>query len=481
MTIRQYATCMGETPQRAGIYTRLSYLDDGTEERCERQEADCRELAKRMGWPISEAHVLSDPGRSAWLRSVRRPGWESLIAAIEGGEIDAVIVYHGDRLLRQPWDLEKLIAVAERKQIRVASPTGTRNLDSADDRYILRIEAAGFCRASDDSSRRIRRAHQARTEKGLPRPGGTRAFGFERDNITHRPGEAEIIVEAVDRLFAGATGYAVMKWMNDRCTTTAGNRWRTNVVKDMLMRPRIAGLIEKDGQFYEAAWDPIVDRETWEDLCALLRANGQRHGRYMPPAGESKVRYLLSGIARCGTCGGPMTVQLGHKTGKARRHTYLCGNSGCDYRVGITQAATDRFVTGAALELLGDPDFVGGLSADGDDGGAAEVNTLMTRKAEVEEQLRHLADHPNLRPDLLLSMLESFDRRIAEVRDRMALSTRRRLLLTYAGITREAWKRLPLEVCRSIVTALFAVRVERAGYRGEPFNSDRVVLDPVED
>jgi site-specific DNA recombinase len=472
---------MGDTPQRAGIYTRLSYLDDGTEERCDRQEEDCRELAARLGWSISERHVLTDPGRSAWLRSVRRPGWEALLEAIEAGAVDGVIVYHGDRLLRQPRDLEKLIEVAERKRIRVASPTGTRNLDSADDRYILRIEAAGFCRASDDSSRRIRRAHQARAEKGLPRPGGTRAFGFERDNITHRPDEVEIARDAVDRLFAGAKMYGVVKWANERCTTTTGRRWRTNVFRDMLLRPRMAGLIERDGKLIEAAWEPVIDREMWEDLRALLKANGERHSTYAPPVDEPAVRYLMSSIARCDTCGAALNVQIGHNAGARRRKTYLCSNTGCSYRVGVSVPRLDAFVTGASLELLGDPEFIARVSGPADGGGAAEINALMARKADVEAQLANLVDHPSLRPDLLAASLESFDRRIEEIRGRMAMSARRRLLLTYAGLSGEAWKSLALEVRRSLVAALFKVRVKRAEYRGAAFDPERVLLDPVEE
>lgn len=472
---------MGETPQRAGIYTRLSYLDDGTEERVDRQEEDCRRVADRLSWPISERHVLSDPGRSAWLRSARRPGWEALLAAINTGEVDAVIVYHGDRLVRQPRDLERLIDIAERKRIRIASVTGTRDLDSPDDRYILRIEAAGFCRASDDSSRRIRRAHQARTEKGLPRPGGTRAFGFQRDNITHEQDEVKLVREVVDRLFAGASMYSVMRWMNIQSTTTSGNVWRTNVLKDMLIRPRMAGLIEREGQYHEAAWDPVIDPDAWQDLRALLDANGKRHSSYAPPVGESAVRYLLSGIARCGTCGGAMNVQIGHKAGGAKRLTYLCANSGCDYRVGISVPRLDRFVIGAVLELLNDPDFVAGLSGEGQAGAASEINALTARKMEVEEQLRNLVDHPSLRPELLLASLESFDRRIGEIRDRMAMSARRRLLLQYAGISRERWDGLSLEVRRSIAAGLFRVRVMRSTSRGPGFDPERVKLDPVED
>ena len=90
-----------------------------------------------------------------------------MLQALEAGEIDAIIVYHGDRLMRQPYDLEKLLSVAESKGIRLASPSGVRDLDSPDDRFILRIEVAQACRESDNTSRRVIRALKARAEKGL--------------------------------------------------------------------------------------------------------------------------------------------------------------------------------------------------------------------------------------------------------------------------------------------------------------------------
>jgi DNA invertase Pin-like site-specific DNA recombinase len=471
---------MSDIPQRAGIYTRLSYLDDGTEERCERQEDDCRRLAERLSWPVSEQHVFSDPARSAWRRNRKRPGWDGLLAAIEAGQIDAVIVYHGDRLLRQPRDLEDLLDIAREKSVKLASPSGTRDLANTDDMFILRIEAAQACKASDDSSRRIRRARKAEAERGLPRPGGTRPFGFERDNITHRPDEVALIREAVDRLFAGASTYSVMRWANERSTTTTGRPWRTNVIRDMLLRPRMAGLIERDGRYYEAAWEPVIDREAWEDLRGLLRARAG-HSTYAPPAGESAVRYLLSGLARCDTCKGAMNVQIGHNAGKAKRRTYLCANSGCSYRVGVSVPRLDDFVGGAAVKLLSNPKFLAGLAGRQEPGEAAEINALVERKAQTEEQLRNLADHPNLHPDLLLASLESFDRRIDEIRDRMATTARRKLLLRYAGIAPSAWDDLELGVRRSIIGALFRVRVKRAAHRGADFNTDRVLLDPVED
>lgn len=487
MSAKQHSTyCerMAKTPQSTGIYCRLSYLDDGTEERVDRQEADCRQLGDRLAWPISEKHIFKDPGRSAWQRNRKRPGWDAMLRAIEAGEIDSVIVYHGDRLLRQPHDLEKLISIADSKGIRIASVTGTRNLDSPDDRYILRIEAAGFCRASDDSSRRIRRASDARAAKGLPRPGGTRAFGFERDNTTIRREEAEVIETAAERLLAGQTMYSVVRWANTVSTTSTGRRWRVNVFKDMITRPRIAGLIERDGVLVEAVWKPILPRETWEDVRSLLAERGKANGLYSPPVGESAVRYLLSGIARCGTsgCGSAMLVQVGTHKGGAKRRTYLCSSTGCEYRVGRSVEPLDAYVVGRVLHVLNDPDFIAGLYADGGGTGvAAEISALERRKAETKEQLENLADYPEIDAAMVAKSLASFDRRITELRAQRAATARQRLLARMAGMTREQWEAEPLDVQRATVAALFKVTVLRARRKGSGFDPESVDLVPVED
>lgn len=165
-SVKTYTVGMGE---RAAIYTRLSWAPDGSVEKVDRQEDDCRDLASRIGWTVSERHVYKqDNHASAWKRDRKRPGWEAMLKAVEAGEIDSIIVYHGDRLIRQPWDLELLLRLAEDRRIHLASVSGVRDLSSTDDQFVLRIEAAQACKSSADTSRRVKRGWQARAKKGLP-------------------------------------------------------------------------------------------------------------------------------------------------------------------------------------------------------------------------------------------------------------------------------------------------------------------------
>src|SRR5688500_14593223 len=101
----------------ACAYTRLSYAADGSLEKTDRQEVDCRELGRRLGWEI--AQVYCDPSKSAWRRGVVRPDWEEMLTDIEAGRWQRVIVYHGDRLIRQPRDLERLLSIADDRQLEL--------------------------------------------------------------------------------------------------------------------------------------------------------------------------------------------------------------------------------------------------------------------------------------------------------------------------------------------------------------------------
>jgi site-specific DNA recombinase len=465
---------MADTPRKAGIYTRLSYAPDGSEEKVDRQEADCRQLANRLAWPISEDYVASDNNRSAWQRNRKRPGWDRLLAAIESGEIDALIVYHGDRLIRQPYDLEKLITVADAKGVRIASVSGTRNLDNPDDRYILRIEAAGACRASDDTSRRVKRGLDAMRSKGIPRAGGRRPFGYARNLIDQEPAEAEQLREAVERLLAGQSIYGVVAWLNEVSTTTTGGEWKPKTLKNLLRSPRIMGMAEFEGTLIPGAWEPIVDRATWEDIQHLLDELAAAN----PYQGQER-RYLLSGWAQCAAGHPPGTKPSGGRNRKTAR-LYHCRAKGCPQWVARNVEHLDAYVEGRVLQALHDPELMEGLIASDRPDVAGKIAELERRKRRAREQLENLADQDeDVDAGLVALSLASFDRKIEALRTQGAASARQRLLAKMAGISRQAWDATPLDVRAATVQALFRVTVLPATWRGPGFRAESVRLEPV--
>ena len=476
-------------PKRAGVYCRLSYAPDGSIEKVDRQEDDCRALGGRLDWPISEVHIYKDNSRSAWQRDRKRPHWDAMLKAIDDGEIDAIIVYHGDRLIRQPWDLEKLIGIADSKGVRIASPSGTRNLDSAEDRFILRIEAAQACRESDNISRRVNRGLEAAAKKGVGRSGGKRPFGYgvptgetrtkvDRETGEERqvpvydtdqlvPEEAAVLREVVQRLLvAGQTKAGVVRWLRERGTlTTMGNPFDARGLDHLLQSPRIAGLIEHNGVLYPAKWPAIIDRETWEDLQAYYERSAEIH-----PYQGNRRKHLLTGIAECVNCSHTVRQKPSGGRNRPASRLYHCWNKDCPKGVSRSQEHLDAYVTGRVLRLLNDDEFAAELHAvEGEPQAGAEIAVLQRRKEETRAKLQEIADHPDVDPAVLALSLASFDRKISQLRAQMATTARRRLLLRMVGVTKEAWEAEPIDIQAATVQALFRVVILPASWRGPGF------------
>lgn len=478
---------MSDQVRSAAIYCRLSYAPDGSLEKVERQDADCRQLADRLAWPVDERHVYHDNSRSAWQRNRKRPGWDRLLQAIEAREVDGVLVYHGDRLIRQPWDLELLLKLADDRRVRLASPSGVRDLMSEDDRFILRIEAAQACKQSADTSRRVRRGWQARAEAGRPIGGGKRPFGFGvptgevgktgrplYDTTRVVPEEADVLHEAAHRLMAGQTQGGVLRWMNEVSKTSQGKPWTGKSLKNLLVSPRIAGLIDHNGTLHKAVWEPILTLEEWEDVKLLLQQSAARHGY----TGRER-KYLLSGTALCSGCMvGMRTKPSGGRNRKTAR-LYHCWTKDCPAPVGRNVELLDRYVSGRVVGRLADPELMDRVLAP-DPGVAAEVVALERRRAELKAKFAKLIDHPDLDPEVMADQLSEFTRRIQELRSRHAATGRQRLLARMAGITPQGWEATPLDLRAETVKALFRVVVLPARRRGPGFDPASVLLDPIE-
>jgi len=100
--------------RRVVLYTRISKDREGAGLGVERQRADCLELAERLGWSVVGHHSYND--LSAYTGKAR-PGYKALLADIDSGRADAVLVWHTDRLHRSPVELEAYIERCEKQGV----------------------------------------------------------------------------------------------------------------------------------------------------------------------------------------------------------------------------------------------------------------------------------------------------------------------------------------------------------------------------
>ncbi|MEU0535655.1 recombinase family protein [Amycolatopsis tolypomycina] len=373
-------------------YGRLSRVPEtGELEKIDTQWADNRKVIDRVGACLGEE--LSD-GLSAWKRSVRRPGWQRLLERVESGESDGIVVWHTDRLFRQPRDLEKLIELGERG-FKVYSAHGERDLADPDDRFIMRIEVAHAARSSDDTSRRIKRRFATFREQGR-QTGGPRAFGFGGKDQTWKPGkgqtkadrpmvsadlvarERQAISDAARDILTGVSiNEIARRWNKAGLRTVAGREWVPVTVRATLTRSTLGGVIEHQGRpVGRLAGDPILDQRTYERLRALFA--GRKRGRVV---GE---RYVGTGILRCGLCNTKLSAHRQSEKNAypdgTTRATYFCNKArrGCG-RVYADVRSVDRELRIFVLRRLSDSRHAAAV--------AAARSQVAERLAEVNEEI----------------------------------------------------------------------------------------------
>jgi site-specific DNA recombinase len=89
-------------------------------------------------WTVDE--VISDAGHSA--KSLARPGMQRLIAMVETGQVNTVIVYKLDRLTRSVADLDRLVKLFERKGVALVSLQESLDATTATGRLMMNLLAS---------------------------------------------------------------------------------------------------------------------------------------------------------------------------------------------------------------------------------------------------------------------------------------------------------------------------------------------------
>ena len=456
-------------PVIAAIYCRISLAKMGDRTKVDDQEAQCREVCRQRGWAVGE--VYKDSSRSAWQRNRKRDGWDALLEDAKTGRFGAIVSYWGDRLVRQPRDLEDLLDLRDIRQITVASVAGQYDFGNKDHRMMMRWEVARACNESDTISQRVSNHHALRRERGLVRAGGAggRAYGFATDGVTQVPEECEIIREMAARVLRGETVGSIARGVSAcGARTPTGRPFSHGTLKKMLMRPRYAGLMP-DGES-KGAWEPVLDRQTWERVGLMLETKA---GTFDYASNARK--WMLSGIATCGSCGEPLQVNSSKGRGGGRYVSgYMC-RTGCR-KVYRSAQHLDVYVSARVVRLLNDPRQPEGEARLADT--APEWTALSAERAETESLLADFGKSVGMARTLATRIAE-IDARMAELREREAGDARSRLLGQYRGITAAQFADLPLDVRRALVAASYRVTVLPASGRGPGFRPQDVRLDPA--
>ena len=309
---------------KVAIYTRISDDTEGLAKGVQRQEQDCRALAKRRRWDVFEP-VRQDNDISAFSTKVVRPAFESLLNDLRSGAIDGVVTWDLDRFARQPSDLERAIRLFDdRPALVFATVQSDIDLSTPDGRTMARVMVTFANKSSMDTSRRLRRKHQEMAEQGRI-VGSHRPFGYEDDKVTIRETEAILIRQAASDILSGIGTHAIARrWNESGVKTPQGNTWVQTVVRNMMLSPRMAGYrvhhkkiaLDQNGRPVMAQRPAILDVATWDAVSAVIEDPTKR-GNHVHRGGRKR---LLAGLVRCGLC----SVQMSGARRRQKGHSSLC-------------------------------------------------------------------------------------------------------------------------------------------------------------
>ncbi|WP_406442730.1 recombinase family protein [Streptomyces sp. NBC_01613] len=476
--------------RRAAIYCRISQDRGGAGLGVARQEEDCRALCARMGWDVVAVHTDNDVSAYS---GAPRPAWQELLAAVNRGEVDAIAVWHVDRLTRSPRELEDVIDLADRRGVELATVSGEIDLATPTGRMVARMLGAAARHEAEHKAERQKRQRRQAAEAGRIAGGGKRPFGYEDDRVTIRESEAEAIREGVRRVLANESLASICRdWQARGIVSPAGKPWKAHGLRRLLASARISGRREHTprstwettrpllGEIVaDAVWPGIVSHEDSDRVRRILSDPGRRRG----VEGTTKRSYLLSGILRCGKpkvdgkpCGWGMSGRP--RSGVPR---YVCPNTpGTDACAGTATNAerTDDHVRDMVLAALESPAFMQRLR-DEDHSGKELYDEIQADEEELEALAEDMGERRISRKEWMIAR-KPIEDRLNLNRSKLAKVSRLAVLSGFVGTFEDMqarWKKMNNSQRRAVITACVRSIEVRPSNPRKRWDPDRFFFD----
>lgn len=392
---------------RCAIYTRKS-TDEGLNMEFNSLDAQ-REAAEAFihsqrheGWVVLPEQY-DDGGFSGG--NMDRPALQRLMAEIEAGRVDAIIVYKVDRLSRSLLDFSRIMETLDRHGCSFVSLTQQFNTTHSMGRLTLNIllSFAQFEREIISERTRDKMGAARRRGKWV---GGGMILGYDLDQERRRmvinSGEATTVREIFKSYLRERSILAVVEdlnargvprksWTTKQGTMTGGGPWTKSNLALMLSNHHYIGKVFYNGELYPGEHEAILDEETWARIQFLLTENA-RTGGATP---RVKSDALLRGLLKCGTCGCGM-IHTYTKKGSTRYRYYVCqkatkqGAKSCATR-SIPAAEIEKFVVERITAIGGDPAVVRSIEKKATAAREEKFASLGAEKTQIEKRLREQA------------------------------------------------------------------------------------------
>jgi site-specific DNA recombinase len=286
------------TPKvRCAIYTRKS-SEEGLDMEFNSLDAQREACAayiqsqKPEGWvPVADRY--DDGGISGG--TLERPALKRLIADIEFGKVDVVVVYKIDRLSRSLMDFAKLVEVFERRGVTFVSVTQSFNTTTSMGRLTLNILLSFAQFEREVIGERIRDKVAASRRKGMWM-GGYVPLGYRVESRKLLVNEEE--AASVRLIFERFVKLGSIKLLM-RELQAAGIRSRRGYMLDKgalykLLNNRVyIGEAVHKGEAYPGEHEAIISADLWKRTHAIMGESPRTRANKTRLSGPSLLRGLI--------------------------------------------------------------------------------------------------------------------------------------------------------------------------------------------
>jgi len=485
---------VANAPVRCAIYTRKS-TEEGLSQDfnsldAQREAAEAYIVSQRHEGLVALPARYDDGGFTGG--NMERPALRQLLADIEAGKIDCVVVYKVDRLSRSLLDFARLMETFDKHSVSFVSVTQQFNTTASLGRLTLNILLSFAQFEREIIAERTRDKIGAARRKGKW-TGGSPVLGYDvdprggrlmvnEDEATRVHGIFDLYMEhhsiiAVVRE-AGRRGWTTKRWTTKDGREHAGRPLGTADVYKILTNVIYTGQVNHKGTIYPGEQAAIVDCATFQRVNERLSHNGMTGGKEV----RNKYGALLRGLLHCDACGTAMHHTYTAKGGRRYRY-YVChkaqqrGWDACPSKSLPAQQIEDSIVEHVRA-LARKPEVVIETLRAVQEQSAMGATELRAELQAGERELRRLnadlakvSGHPGngVRVDRMADLQErisSLERRMSEVRTELGA-------LDANAVTEEeiaealktfdpVWKSLNTNEQTRIIRTL----IERVGYDG---------------
>ncbi len=323
---------------RCAIYTRKS-TEEGLDQDFNSLDAQ-RESAEafirsqqREGWTALPDHY-DDGGFSG--SNIERPALKRLLADVQAGKVDCIVVYKVDRLSRSLIDFARIIEILERNNATFVSVTQQFNTTHSMGRLTLNILLSFAQFEREVIAERTRDKMSAARRKGKW-VGGMPVLGYDVDQRGGRLIVNESESSRVKEIFElylkerallptvqelARRGWTTKQWITKKGNLRGGTPFNKTNLYRFLTNVIYVGKVDYKGEIYEGEHKAIVADEVFSQVRVLLRENRRNGGC------EVRNRYgaLLKGLLYCGACKASMIHAYTSQRGKRYRY-YVCSHA----------------------------------------------------------------------------------------------------------------------------------------------------------